>query len=125
MSSSPVQIVDARPPTPDELDLLSTVSMIGFGVSALAFICVIAAASFAAARTRLPGRFSILASTLLLPIWWVFEQSNGASLEMTYGPAAALVVLIAYSVFAILFSLGFVRMCIAFLKQPSTGQNDG
>ena len=123
--SSSVQIVDVRPPTPEEIELLGAISMIGFGISALAFVCVVAAASFVAVKTRLPGRFSVLLSTLLLPIWWIFEQSMGGSLEMTFGPEALLVTLIVYAVFAVLFSFGFVRMCRYFLKQPPTIRSDG
>ena len=118
MSDSPPRIVDVRPPTTEELDLLSTISMVGFGISVLAFVCVVAAASFVAAKTRLPGRFSVLASTLVLPTWWVFEQYMGGSLEMTFGPVALLVTLIVYALFSALFSFGFVRMCLHFLKQP-------
>ena len=118
MSDSPLRIVDVRPPTTEELDLLSTISMVGFGISVLAFVCVVAAASFVAAKTRLPGRFSVLASTLVLPTWWVFEQYMGGSLEMTFGPVALLVTLIVYALFSALFSFGFVRMCLHFLKQP-------
>ncbi|MCP1582594.1 hypothetical protein [Pseudoxanthomonas mexicana] len=92
--------------------------MVGFGISVLAFVCVVAAASFVAAKTRLPGRFSVLASTLVLPTWWVFEQYMGGSLEMTFGPVALLVTLIVYALFSALFSFGFVRMCLHFLKQP-------
>ncbi len=118
MSDSPPQLVDVRPLTAEELDLLSTISMVGFGVCVLAFVCVVAAASFVAAKTRLPGRFSVLASTFVLPIWWVFEQYMGGSLEMTFGPVALLATLIVYAVFSALFSFGFVRMCMHFLKQP-------
>ncbi len=118
MSDSPPLIVDVRPPTTEELDLLSTISMVGFGISVLAFVCVVAATSFVAAKTRLPGRFSVLASTLILPTWWVFEQHMGGSLEVTFGPVALLATLIVYATFSVLFSFGFVRMCLHFLKQP-------
>ncbi len=91
--------------------------MIGFWISVFAFLCVAMAALFVAVKTRLPSRFSVLASTLVLPAWWMFEHSLGGSLEMTFGPEAHLATLIVYAVFAVLFSFGFVRMCMHFLKQ--------
>lgn len=125
MSDIPVRIVDAKPPTAEEIEILSNISVIGFGISVLAFISVVVAALFVAAKTRLPGRFSVLASTLILPAWWIFEQSMGGSLEMTFGPEAHLATLFVYAVFAVLFSFGFVRMCMCFLKQSPTARYDG
>jgi F0F1-type ATP synthase membrane subunit a len=124
MPTSP-RVIDVRPPTPDELDALSTFSTISFAVAVLAFLCVVVAASLVAAKTRLPGRYGVLASIILLPIWFIFEQSMGGSLEMTFGPAALLVAVIVYALFATLFSISFVRMCVNFLRHAPTSHNDG
>lgn len=124
MSDNPVRIVDAKPPTTGEINLLSNISVVRFGISVLAFISVVIAASFVAAKTRLPGRFSVLASMLVLPAWWIFEQSTGGSLEMTFGPEAHLATLIVYASFAVLFSFGFVCMCAYLLKKSPTAKYD-
>lgn len=125
MAGSPVRIVDATPPTAGEIELLGSIGMIGFWISVFAFLCVAMAALFVAVKTRLPGRFSVLASTLVLPAWWIFEQSWGGSLEMTFGPEAHLATLTVYAVFAVLFSFGFLRMCMHFLKQSQpAGHHD-
>lgn len=41
----------------------------------------------------------------------------GGDLEMLFGPVALLVTYTAYSVFALLFALGYLRMNFAILKQ--------
>jgi hypothetical protein len=105
------------PLTPDEVDLLGTITAISFTVGVLAFLCILAAASVVAIKTQLPGRYSVLLSLLLLPAWWGFEQFMGGSLEMTFGPEALLVTAIIYSVIAVLFASGYLRMCMKFLKQ--------
>ena len=102
-----------RPPTEEEVELLALIGGAGLLLAALAFVCVLAAASMVAAKTRLPGRYSVLMSVLVLPLWWAFEQFWGGSLELTFGPVAQLVSAIFYSVFALVFSFGFVRMCRA------------
>jgi len=119
------QIVDLMPPTPAEIDTLSTFSSISFVIAVLAFFCLITAMSLVATRTKLPGRYGVLASILLLPIWWGFEQFMGGSLEMTFGPVALLVTSIVYAVFALLFSISFVRMCMHFLRHGSNNKADG
>lgn len=103
-----------RPPTQDELELLAVILGVSVSLAGLAFLCVVGAASMVAVKTRLPGRFSVLLSVLLLPLWWGLELYSGGSLEWTFGPVAQLVSVIFYSVFALVFSFGFVRMCRAF-----------
>ena len=125
MLASTAQIVDLPPPTPEQLDLLSTVMMISFALAVLAFVCVVGAAPWGAVKTRLPRRSTVLPSILLLPLWFVFEQSMGGYLEMTFGPVALLVAAIVYCGFAIVFSIGFVRMSSAFLKHAAAPRRDG
>lgn len=52
-------------------------------------------------------------------------QAMGGSVEMTFGPEALLVTSIVYAVFAVLFSVSFVRMCMACFRLASTSQRDG
>jgi hypothetical protein len=113
------QTFSQRPLTPNEIELLATISAISFVVGVMAFVCIIAAATIVAFKTQLPGRRSVLLSLLLLPAWWSFEQYMGGSLEMTFGPEALLVTAIVYSVIAALFSSGYQRMCMKFLKQSA------
>ena len=110
------QALALRPPTPEELDLLATLSAVSSIVGALAFIGVLAAASIVAVKTQLPGRFSVLLSLVLLPAWWAFEQYMGGSLEMTFGPPAILVTAVVYAAVAVVFAFGYLRMCRVFLK---------
>ena len=120
-----MDIVDFRPLTDEELELLTTVSMISFAIAVLAFLCLVGAVGWVAVKTRLPGRYTVFASILLLPFWFMFEQSMGGHLEMTFGPVALVVEAIVYCGFAILFSLGFVRMSRAFLKHAPARPRDG
>lgn len=113
-----------RPPTQDELEQLAVIEGVSFLLAVLAFVCVLAAACMVAAKTRVPGRYSVLLSVLVLPLWWAFEQLWGGSLELTFGPVAQLVSVIFYSVFAVVFSFGFVRMCRAFLAVSAADSRD-
>jgi Mg/Co/Ni transporter MgtE len=90
--------------TPGEIDLLSTISAISFILGAVAFLCILAATLVVVLKTKLPGRYSIFFSFLLLSAWWSLEQFMGGSLEMTFGPEALLVTAIIYSIIAVLFS---------------------
>lgn len=112
-----------RPLTDDELELLAVVSGVSVSLAALAFFCVLVTAAVVAVKTRLPGRFSVLLSVLLLPLWWGLELYSGGSLEWTFGPVAQLVSAIFYSVFALVFSFGFVRMCRALYVASKTSAN--
>lgn len=112
-----------RPPTQDEVELLAVILGVSVSLAALAFLCVVGAALIVAVRTRLPGRFSVLLSVLLLPLWWGLELYSGGSLEWTFGPVAQLVSAIFYSVFALVFSFGFVRMCRAFYVASKVNAN--
>ncbi|MCZ4307162.1 hypothetical protein O4G98_20725 [Zoogloeaceae bacterium G21618-S1] len=105
--------------------MLATISAIGFVLALVAFLCVVVAASMVAVKTKLPGRYSVLLGVLVLPGWWGLEQYYGGSFEMTFGPAALLVSAVVYSVFAVLFSIGFVRMSLCFSRQSRTGVSDG
>lgn len=120
-----MDIVDLRPLTDEELSLLSTISLASFAIAVLAFLCLVAAVGWVALKTRLAGRYTVFASILLLPLWFGFEQAMGGYLEMTFGPVALLVEAIVYCSFAILFSLGFVRMSLAFLKHAPARPRDG
>ena len=111
------QVFLARPPTPEEIDSLATISAVSFILGALAFVCVLAAASVVAVKTKLPGRHSVLASLTLLPAWWGFEKYMGGSLEMTYGPSALLVTFVVYAAVAVVFAFGYLRMCLAFVRE--------
>jgi hypothetical protein len=114
-----------RPLSAEEIDLLATISAISFIVGAAALLCIVVAASIVAYKTQLPGRRSILCSLLLLPAWWGFEQYMGGSLEMTFGPEALLVAAIVYSIIAVIFSTGYLRMCFGFLKQRTASAHHG
>jgi hypothetical protein len=116
-NSSPTEVFAFRPPTPAEVDQLATISAISFILGALAFACVVGAALAVALKTQLPGRWTVLVSVVLLCAWWAWVQSMGGDLEMIFGPVALLVTYTAYSVFALLFALGYLRMSFAFLKQ--------
>lgn len=120
----PTQIFSPRPPTPEELDSLATISAVSVILGALAFICVLAVASVVAARTRLPGRFSVLFSLVLLCSWWGFEHSMGGSLEMTLGPAALLISAVVYAAVTVVFAFGYLRICRAFFRVPATHPSD-
>ena len=115
----PPQVFSFRPPTPEEIETLSTFSAVGFIVGALAFVCVLVAASVVAIKTRLPRRFSVLLSLSLLACWWLIERAMGGNLEMTFGPEALLVTFIVHGGIAVVFAFGYVRMCIAFLKKQA------
>jgi hypothetical protein len=114
-----------RPLTPDEIDLLATISAFSFIFGVVAFLCILVAALMVALKTQLPGRLTVLLSLLLLPAWWGFEQFMGGSLEMTFGPEAFLVTAIVYSIIAVLFSFGYLRMCLKFLTQRAARSHDG
>ena len=111
------QIFAFRPPTPEEVDSLATISAVSFILGAVAFACVLAAASVVAVKTQVPGRYSVLLSLTVLPAWWGFEKYMGGSLEMTYGPSALLVSLVVYAAVAVVFAFGYLRMCLAFVRQ--------
>lgn len=106
-----------RPPSPAEVDQLATISAISFILGVLAFLCVVGAALAVALKTRLPGRWAVLVSVVLLCGWWALVQFMGGDLAMTFGPVALLVTYTVYSAFAFLFALGYVRMSFAVLKQ--------
>jgi hypothetical protein len=106
-----------RPPTPAEVDQLASISAISFIVGALAFICIVGAALTVALKTRLPGRWPVLLSFVLLSAWWALVQFMGGDLEMTFGPVALLVTYTVYSAIAVVFSLGYVRMSFAVFRQ--------
>jgi len=116
-SSSQSEVFAIRPPTPEEIDLLATISALSFILGVLAFVCVIGAALAVALKTQLPGRRSVLLSLILLSGWWGLEQFMGGSLEVTFGPVALLVTYTVYSAIAVVFALGYLRMSFAFLKQ--------
>lgn len=119
----PTQVFSLRPPTPEEIDTLATVSAVSFVLGALAFLCVLIAGCVVAAKTKLPGRYGVLLSLALLASWWLFEKTMGGSLEMTLGPEAVLVSFIVYGVVAVVFAFGYVRMCFSVLRQQvSKGQ---
>ncbi|MBK6852181.1 MAG: hypothetical protein IPG93_11290 [Burkholderiales bacterium] len=108
-----------------EIDLLASISAFSFIVGAAALLCIVGAASVVAYKTQLPGRRSILCSLLLVPAWWGFEQYMGGSLEMTFGPEALLATAIVYSIIAVIFSTGYLRMCFGFLKQRTASTRTG
>jgi small basic protein len=115
----PTQVFSFRPPTPEELDTLATVSAVSFILGTLAFLCVLIAACIVAVKTKLPGRHSILLSLALLASWWAFEQAIGGDLDMTFGPEAILVSFAVYGSISVVFALGYVRLCIAVLRQQA------
>jgi hypothetical protein len=112
-----------RPLTHEELELLALTSGVSVSLAALAFVCVVVAASVVAVKTRLPGRRSVLLSVLLLPLWWGLEMYWGGSLELTFGPVAQVVSVLFYSLFALVFSSGFLRMCRAFYVHSKVNAN--
>jgi hypothetical protein len=114
-----IQVFSMRPPTPDELDTLATISAVSFVLGALAFLCVVVAASTVAIKTKLPGRYEVLVSLTLIGAWWAFEKAMGGNLEMTFGPVALLVTFVVYGAIAVIFALGYVRLCVAVLRQQS------
>lgn len=116
-ASSPSAVFAIRPSTPAEVDFLATVSAISFIAGVLAFACVIGAAVAVALKTKLPGRRSILLSLVVLAGWWAFEQLMGGNLEMTFGPVALLVSYALYSAIAVIFSLGYLRMCFSIHRE--------
>lgn len=120
----PAQIFSIKPPTPEEIDSLATISAVSFILGALAIICVLVVASVVAAKTKLPGRFSVLLSLVILPAWWGFEKSMGGDLEMTFGPPALLVSAVVYAAVAVVFAFGYLRMCKAFFRAPPTKSLD-
>ena len=124
-SDSTVETYLFRPPTPEEVDTLATISAISFVLALVAFLCVVVAASMVAVKTKLPGRYCVLLGVLLLPAWWGLEQYFGGSFEMTFGPAALLVSAVVYSAFAVLFSIGFVRMSLCFVRRPTSRESNG
>ena len=124
-SNSTVETYLFMPPTPEEVDALATISAISFVLALVAFLCVVVAASMVAVKTKLPGRYCVLVGVLLLPGWWGLEQYFGGSFEMTFGPAAVLVSSVVYSAFAMLFSIGFVRMSLCFVRRPPPKESNG
>jgi small basic protein len=115
----PTKVFSLRPPTPEELDTLATVSAVSFILGALAFLCVLIAAFIVAVKTKLPGRYGVLLSLTLLASWWAFEKAMGGNLEMTFGPEATLVSFVVYGAIAVVFAFGYVRLCIAVLRHPA------
>lgn len=111
-----------RPPTEREIELLSVIAGISFVVAIIGFVVVIFATSRVAAKTTLPGRYSVLVSVLLLPLFWAYEQIMGGSLEMVFGPVALLASSVVYAAFAILFSWGFSRMCFCIVRSGANGR---
>ena len=111
------EVIAITPPTPEQIDLLATISAISSILGFLAFACVICAAVIVAYKTRLPGRRSVPTSLVLLAFWWGFEQFMGGSLEMTFGPASQLVSYTVYALAAVVFAFGYLRMCSSFLRQ--------
>ncbi|WP_227816797.1 hypothetical protein [Nitrogeniibacter aestuarii] len=124
-TDSTVETYLFRAPTPEEVDALATISAISFVLALVAFLCVVVAASMVAVKTKLPGRYCVLLGVLLLPGWWGIEQYYSGSFEMTFGPAALLVSVVVYSAFAVLFSIGFVRMSFCFVRRPPSRESNG
>lgn len=118
------EVFAISPPTPEQVDLLATISAISFILGLVAFVCVIAAAVLVAYKTRLPGRRSVPASLMLLSGWWGFEQFMGGSLEMTFGPASQLVSYAVYALAALVFAFGYLRMCSSFFRQRVIGATE-
>ena len=106
-----------RPPTPAEVDQLATISAISSILGFLAFLCIVGAAMAVALKTKLPGRWSVFLSVVLLFGWWALVQFMGGDLEMIFGPIALLVTYTVYSAIAICFALGYVRMSFSALRQ--------
>lgn len=120
MTNTQSEVFAFRPPAPAEVDQLATISAISFILGVVAFICVVGAALAVALKTQLPGRWTVLASVVLLFGWWALVQVMGGDLEMTFGPVALLVTYTVYSAFAFLFALGYLRMGFAVLKHHAS-----
>ncbi len=118
--SSQSGVFAIRPPTPAEVDQLTTISSISFILGFLAFICIVGAALAVALKTQLPGRWAVFLSVVLLFVWWALVQFMGGDLEMTFGPVALLVTYTVYSAIAFVFAFGYLRMSFAVLKQRAT-----
>jgi hypothetical protein len=118
--SSQSKVFSIRAPTPAEVDQLATISAISFVLGFFAFLCIVGAALAVALKTKLPGRWAVLVSVVLLFGWWALVQVMGGDLEMTFGPIALLVTYTVYSATAFIFALGYVRMSFAVLKQRAT-----
>lgn len=111
------EVFAISPPTPEQVDLLATISVVSFILGLVAFVCVIAVAVVVAYKTRLPGRRSVPLSLVLLSAWWGFEQFMGGSLEMTFGSVSQLVSHTVYALAALVFAFGYLRMCSSFFRQ--------
>ena len=118
------EVFAISPPTPEQVDLLATISAIGFLLGLVAFVCVITAAVLVAYKTRLPGRRSVPASLMLLSGWWGVEQLMGGSLEITFGPVSQLVSYTVYALAALVFAFGYLRMCSSFFRQRVVGTTE-
>lgn len=111
--SPPSDVFAFRPPTSAEVDQLATISATSFILGGLALVGVLGAALAVALKTRLPGRWSIFVSIVLLAAWWVFVQTRGGDLDAAFGPMALLVACTVYSVCALIFAFGYLRMGFA------------
>ena len=69
-----------------------------------------------ASKTRLPGRWTVPLSLVLLAAWWGVERRLGGQLEATVGPVALVVSDKAYSGSAVVFAIGYLRMGYTFYK---------
>jgi hypothetical protein len=115
ISSAQAEAFAIRPLTPDQIEFLATISAVSFVLGVLALVFVVGAAVAVTLKTKIPGRRSVLFSLVLLSAWLGFEQLMGGSLEMVFGPVALLVTSTVYSASAVVFAVGYLRMCFTFL----------
>jgi ABC-type glycerol-3-phosphate transport system permease component len=105
------------PPTPEELETLSIVSVVAFFIATVTTALVIAYLGFLVVRTKLPGRIEALLGALLFAVFSAWSQYMGGYLEMTLGPLGTLLEVTAWSASLALFLFGHFRMFKHFRRK--------
>lgn len=98
-----------EPLTEAELELLAWVTVSSAGVALIGFIICLASAIYVAVKIKIPLRFLVLTSAILLMSFLGYEQYMGGNLEWVFGPIGNLFKVIAYSLILVVFSVGYFR----------------
>ncbi|MCW8875903.1 MAG: hypothetical protein OQK04_19235 [Kangiellaceae bacterium] len=113
---SEIQVYKIRPPTDEDIELISNIAIVSFSVSLIAVLVFLGCTLYIALKTGLPGRLQVTLSAFSFLAILLYVQYMGGSLETVFGPIGQLYSVIAYSIPIALFSIGFLKICIHFKR---------
>jgi hypothetical protein len=110
----------AEGPTDEGLDAVPWI-MGGFALIVTAFLLCFAATVFLAIKRRAPGHWFILSGLVLVALYFVLQMTVLRGAELTYGPIAIGVTLLAYGLGSILVAIGYTRLVWHVCKGKAEG----